>query len=48
MSQSQTQAKAKGKVVHLFQEYDIEYIDYNVRDDEYCIRLVNKDTKEEE
>jgi hypothetical protein len=42
------QDKAKEKVFNLFQEYDIEYIDHNVRNDEYSISLVKKGKKEEE
>lgn len=43
---SQAQDKAKEKVFNLFQEYDVEYIDHNVRD-EYSISLVKKGKKEE-
>jgi len=45
---SQAQEKAKEKIFNLFQDYDIEYIDHNVRDDEYSISLVRKEKKEEE
>lgn len=45
---SEIQAKAKEKVSILLQNYDISYIDYNVKEDEYTINLEKKEKKEEE
>lgn len=45
---AQSQEKAKEKIFNLLQDYDIEYIDHNVREDEYSISLVSKDKKKEE
>ncbi|QXE02761.1 hypothetical protein [Terribacillus sp. DMT04] len=42
------QDKSKEKVLNLFQEYDVEYIDYRVQDDEYSISLVKKGKQEEQ
>lgn len=44
---SEIQGKAKEKVSILLQNYDISYIDYNVKEDEYTINLEKKEKKEE-
>jgi len=36
------QEAAKQKVVDLFANYDVSYIDYDAREDDYSIRLVRK------
>lgn len=37
------QEAAKEKVIELLKEYDVAYIDYDARDDEYSIRLEKKE-----
>lgn len=41
------QKAAKARVIEIMNDYDVAYIDYNVTDDDYTIRLEKKGTKEE-
>ncbi|WP_226677218.1 hypothetical protein [Mesobacillus jeotgali] len=38
-TKEEIQNAAKEKVKQLLEEYDVGYIDYNVSDDEYTIRI---------
>lgn len=41
--ESKVQQAAKAKIIELLKEYDVSYIDYDAREDEYSIRLEKKE-----
>lgn len=41
------QEAAKQKVVELLKDYDVAYIDYDAKDNDYTIRLEAKQTKDD-
>ncbi|MFJ7831789.1 hypothetical protein ACIQXU_16380 [Peribacillus sp. NPDC097284] len=42
------QEAAKEKVIGLLADYDVAYIDYDAREDDYTIRIEKKKTNEDE
>jgi hypothetical protein len=43
---NKVQEAAKQKVVELLKEFDVAYIDYDAKDNDYTIRLEAKDTQD--
>gem|GEM_PF-4762602 len=45
--ENKIQEAAKQKIVELFKDFDVAYIDYDAKDNDYTIRLEAKQTKDD-